>query len=151
MAMVNENPCGPGASFAVQMPDGSLRRATWCRVCGVSCWPAERDTDSRCDRHQGRNPCAIEGCHRSRPAPSNGELGLDQVICGRHWRALIPARSRARRAYHAHFRRAKRQGGWSYSSVKRFYRFWDSLVALARRRAASGHIDIAAIEREFGA
>ena len=54
-----------------------------------------------------------------------------------------------RRAYHAFFRRAKRHG-WSDELTAQFWRFWDSLVASARRRAAGGHLDIAEIERMFG-
>lgn len=145
--MVNENPCGPGASFAVQMPDGSLRRATWCRVCGVSCWPAERDTDSRCDRHQGRNPCAIEGCHRSTAA--NHGLALNIWLCGRHWRAFVPPRSKMRRHYHRLWRLADK-AEWRKPYRFKFWRYWFWLVKVARDRAAGGHIDLAAIEREFG-
>lgn len=107
----------------------------------------------RCSRHIGRNPCAIEGCHRTGAAPID-ESGFpchydDQLICAEHWRRLIPPRSRERRLYHAHFRRAKRQG-WTEENRRAFWRYWDRLVAIARRRAAEGHLDIAEINRIMG-
>lgn len=107
----------------------------------------------RCDRHHDRNPCAIEGCKRTRVAPtaSNGNphIADDQSLCAEHWRRFVPPRSRQRRAYHAHFRRAKRQG-WTHSNNRAFWRFWDTLVASARRRASEGSVDEAEIARMFG-
>ncbi len=103
----------------------------------------------RCEKHVERNPCAIEGCRRTTAAPESGRLGSDQWLCGEHWRRFVPPRSLRRRAYHAYFRRAKREG-WSPPLRRKFWRFWDSLVASARSRAAGGHIDKGEIERLFG-
>jgi hypothetical protein len=123
---------------------------SWCRVCGRSLRPGSPEgDDARCDAHAGRNPCAIEGCRRSTSAPEDGTLSLDQCICGTHWRLLVPIGSARRRAYHAHFRRAKRHG-WTPRRIEQFNRFWDSLIASARRRSGEGHIDKASIDRLFG-
>jgi hypothetical protein len=107
--------------------------------------PAKREY--RCPKHLDRNPCAIEGCKRTTSA--NGYHSADVWICGEHWRRYIPARSLRRRAYHAFFRRAKRHG-WSEELKADFWRFFDALVASARRRSSGGHIDVAEIERLFG-
>ena len=103
----------------------------------------------RCAKHLGRNPCAIEGCSRTRAVGEDRQHATDQWMCSDHWRRFVPPRSMRRRAYHAFFRRAKRHG-WSDELTAQFWRFWDSLVASARRRAAGGHLDIAEIERMFG-
>jgi len=107
----------------------------------------------RCAKHAKSNPCAIEGCGRTRSAPDRADgtpyLANDQTICPEHWKRYIPARSRARRAYHAHFRRAKRLG-WDDKRERAFWLFWRRLVAMARRRAAEGHIDEAEINRLMG-
>lgn len=103
----------------------------------------------RCDRHYGRNPCAIEGCKRTTAAPSSGELRNDQWFCGEHWRRYVPPRSLRRRLYHRFFRLAKRDG-WGDDLRRRFWRFWDRLVADARRRATEGDLNMDEIERIIG-
>lgn len=132
-----------------------------CGCCGRSSLRPGDATDCiteypgaiRCADHHGRNPCAIEGCRRTRAAPIGGNgwpiHSDDQTICADHWRRYVPPRSRMRRAYHAHFRRAKRQG-WTDANKRAFWRFWDQLVRLARKRAEGGHIDKAAIDRLMG-
>jgi len=131
-----------------------------CGCCGAALVPAEAASitswtngATRCDRHQGRNPCAIEGCRRTRAAPRSAEGEAhhadDQWLCADHWRRFVPPRSARRRAYHGFFRRAKRHG-WTVDLRQRFWRFWDQLVRQARRRAAAGHLDQAAIGRMFG-
>lgn len=102
----------------------------------------------RCERHRTRNPCAVEGCSRTREAPTHF-LADDQTICADHWRRYVPPRSRARRAYHAHFRRAKKLG-WGDGRNKAFWRFWSTLVQMVRRRADAGHLDEAEINRLMG-
>lgn len=107
----------------------------------------------RCADHHDRNACAIAGCKRTHPAPELDSGGLyiadGQWLCPDHWRRYVPPRSRMRRAYHAHFRRAKRQG-WTEANKRAFWRFWDQLVRLARMRSTEGHIDKAAIDRLMG-
>lgn len=126
-----------------------------CGVCGEWTDAFERGSIliGRCEKHQGRNPCAIEGCKRTRAAPQREDGGHylrdDQWLCHDHWRRYVPPRSRMRRAYHAHFRRAKRQG-WTDANRIAFWRFWDQLVRLARRRSTEGHIDKAEIDRLMG-
>lgn len=107
----------------------------------------------RCSKHHGRNPCAIEGCRRTRAAPL-GDHGFpchhdDQWICAEHWRRFVPPRSRLRRTYHAHFRRAKRQG-WTERNRVAFWRFWEWLIITVRRRSGEGHVDIDEINRIMG-
>lgn len=110
----------------------------------------------RCYKHRDRNPCAIEGCTRSTPAPENselpdaeGRLRNDQWICGIHWKRYVPPRSARRRAYNAFFRRAKREG-WHPQLNRKFWRFWNTLIIAARRRGAEGYVDEATIKRLFG-
>jgi len=107
----------------------------------------------RCHKHARQNPCVIEGCTRVRGAPeySDGspKLSNNEVICAEHWRRYVPPRSRVRRIYHAHFRRAKRLG-WNDKRAAAFYAFWNRLVARVRSRATDGHIDEAEIKRLFG-
>ncbi len=122
------------------------------RICGCCGEPARcyiRGLWARCHKHEDRNPCAIDGCKRTRAVPSGGHLRDDQWICADHWRRYVPPRSRIRRAYHAHFRRAKRQG-WTESNGKAFWRFWDLLVKTVRRRDGEGFVDEAEINRIMG-
>lgn len=130
----------------------------WCQVCGArAIYETAADVRAgnlqRCEKHAERNPCAIEGCRRSTEAPRNsaGQLHLanDQWLCSEHWRRFVPPRSKRRRAYHAFFRRARRDG-WTPKLERRFWRFWDTLVASARQRATEGFVDEAAINRLFG-
>lgn len=133
-----------------------LEPEPYCQCCGAAFVPAETESlttwgngQSRCARHHDRNPCAIDGCKRTTSA-HQGRLADDQWLCSEHWRRFVPPRSARRRAYHAFFRRAKRQGGWTSEDRKRFWRFWDGLVRSARRRSADGFIDESAIGRLFG-
>lgn len=127
-----------------------------CRVCGD---PAAFEPGAtveaeqlrphtwRCTKHKDRNPCVIEGCKRSTNAGS--QLRDDQWFCGEHWRRFVPPRSRARRLYHSHFRRAKKMG-WTKKNRLAFWGFWDRLVQRARTRATEGHLDVAEINRIMG-
>lgn len=121
-----------------------------CGCCGEPShtWTRGSILWARCGKHENRNPCAIEGCTRTHAAP-DGRHADDQWICSDHWRAYVPPRSKLRRAYHAHFRRAKRQG-WTDRNKRAFWRFWESLVKTARRRAGEGFIDEAEINRIMG-
>lgn len=106
----------------------------------------------RCAKHHHWNPCVIEGCTRMRSAiGTDGKIRLanNQVVCAEHWRRYVPPRSRERRLYHRHFRRAKRLG-WNDDRIASFYAFWNRLVARVRARATEGHLDEAEINRLFG-
>lgn len=130
---------GPGVESLCEWPDGLIR----------------------CGKHYDRNPCAVEGCRRTRAAPTDGDgfpcVADDQFICADHWRRYVPPGSRVRRAYLAFHRQAKRHGwGWKGKRGQsarldwRYRRFWDQLVAMIRRRSTEGHIDEAAISQLMG-
>ena len=119
-----------------------------CACCGGP-WRIKWDREEyRCEKHSNRNPCAIEGCTRTTSAEDIAKRS-DQWICGTHWRAYVPPRSVRRRAYHAFFRKARRHG-WDDDLRRRFWRFWDQLVATARKRAAEGYINETEIKQLFG-
>lgn len=101
----------------------------------------------RCQKHRDRNPCAIEGCQRTRPA--EGRWADDQHLCAEHWRRFVPPRSAARRAYHRFFRTAKKTD-WTPELRRRFWRFWDGLVKRARRQSVEGRLDMTEINQMFG-
>lgn len=135
-------------------------RAPRCQCCGKDEFRAQlvdpTEGPWRCYDHRDRNPCAIEGCTRTRAAPENSEfpdpfnrLRTDQWLCSTHWRRFAPPRSVRRRAYHAFFRRAKRHG-WDNDLRRQFWRFWDQLVKTARAKATEGSIDKTAIDKLFG-
>lgn len=141
----------------------SIVRAPVCACCGD--WDVVRHENGglspyRCAKHRLHNPCVIEGCTRVRAAPLSSAgtpvLANNQTFCSEHWRRYVPPRSPARLAYHRFWRIAKRQAtpdnphGWTMALDRRFQRFWRGLVQRARRRATEGHIDEAAIMREFG-
>lgn len=124
-----------------------------CPCCGrtrretrLQRWSARSMTDLRCERHAGRNPCAVDGCQRTTAGDAPAS---DQWLCSEHWRRYVPPGSRARRAYRRHFRRAKRYG-WTPDSISAFHRFWDMLIRQVRRRSAEGHLDVEEINRVMG-
>lgn len=131
-------------------------RAPVCACCGDTS-PQSRGTGYwspyRCWRHGDRNPCAIEGCTRTRAA--KGRLDNSAWICRDHWRAFCPPRSLRRRAFLAYFRKAKKLGygpndRWPDELEESYWRFWRRLISNARHKAAGGNLDIAQIERLFG-
>lgn len=120
-----------------------------CYCCGCIAWIGEGadQLNPRCHHHLDRNPCVIEGCTRT--TARSGPLRNDQWICSIHWRAYVPPRSALRRAYHRFFRIAKREG-WTPELRRRFWRFWDGIVARVRRMSTEGTIDEKAIAEMFG-
>lgn len=146
-----------------------LARVPACGCCGrhtlngsmSDCITTYGNGATRCADHHGRNPCAIEGCKRTRAAPTytTGEPyhADDQTLCAEHWKRYVPPRGLRRATYHGFFRQAKKHGwGWKGPDGKsprldwRFRRFWDLLVRQARRRAQEGHVDVAEINRLMG-
>lgn len=120
-----------------------------CACCGERWLTMHGHSDNwRCGKHRDRNPCAIEGCKRTTAAPE-GQLATDQWLCSEHWRLYCPPRSMRRRLYHRYFRKAK-WFGWTPELERSFWRFWDRLVADARKRATDGYIDETEINRIFG-
>lgn len=143
-------------------------RGTWngmtyalCRVCGDTAtsegeWTEElkvRPDLWRCTRHHDRNPCVIEGCSRSRAA--KGNMSIDHVICGEHWRRYIPPGSPGRRALNRLARTAKKLGyartaRWPRELEARWWRLWAGLVRRARQQSTEGMLDEAEINKLFG-
>lgn len=111
----------------------------------------------RCEKHVGRDPCAIEGCSRTTATPKGaGPDDGSRWLCSVHWKIGVPPRSMLRRQYHRYFRLAKRHGweakiGSSMQPLRvRFWLFWHKLVEIARKRCSDGDIDVAEIHRMFG-
>lgn len=122
------------------------------RWAGEGVWLARGDTcpekrQYRCARHRDRNPCAIEGCERTRAA--HGRFADDQHLCSEHWRRFVPPRSATRRAYHRFWRIAKKTD-WTPVLRRRFERFWNGLVTRARRQSVEGRLDMTEIGKMFG-
>lgn len=118
-----------------------------CRVCGEPAW-----ANLRCTKHQDRNPCAAEGCRRTRAA--HGQLRDDASLCGEHWRAFVPPGSPTRRAFNRLAALAKRLGykrtdRWPDELEDRWWRLWRGVMRRVRR-GAEGHIDEQAIRAMFG-
>jgi hypothetical protein len=135
-----------------QQADYVIEQVDCCSCCGkawhevaMCVWA---NGEARCDQHHDRNPCAIEACARTTAADGVARRS-DQWLCHEHWRRFVPPRMRARRLYHAYFRKAKRYG-WTDHLYDRFRRFWDRLIIDVRRRSAEGDLDITAIEKMFG-
>lgn len=125
-----------------------LQSVPSCRVCGEPAWP-----NLRCTKHQDRNPCAAEGCRRTRKAV-NGQLHDDWSLCGEHWRAFVPPGSPTRRAFNRLARLAKKLGykrtdRWPEELEERWWSLWRGVMRRVRR-GAEGHIDEQAIRRLFG-
>lgn len=132
----------------------------YCSVCGLASALEEcpacitwDNGETRCRRHEDRNPCVVEGCMRTRA--SKGHPLSDAHICGEHWRKYVPPRSPERRALQRMFRLAKKAGfnrntRWSDDLERRYWRIWAAVVQRGRRRSSAGHIDEAAIHRLFG-
>jgi hypothetical protein len=105
----------------------------------------------RCAKHVGRNPCLIEGCGRTFKAQGRGQgfwYANDQIICGQHWRGLIPPGSRERRVLQR-IARVARRIGWTDDLSNRESRIWRHITAIARARAA-GDIDMDEVSRLMG-
>lgn len=98
-----------------------------------------------CSEHRERIKCVVPDCVRTASREKRGS----EWICSEHWRRYVPPRSRLRRLYHAHFRRAKRLG-WDDKRTAQFWRFWEWLVDGVIARATEGHIDMTEINKLFG-
>jgi len=125
-----------------------------CRCCGEELIYAEGERPSsrqhwRCERHKGRNPCAIDDCTKTHAAPTSGELADHDWMCPVHWRRYVPPHSARRRAYHAFWRKAQKEG-WHPDLRRRFWRFWEALVRSARAKHSAGGVDMAEINRIMG-
>lgn len=118
-----------------------------CRCCGEPAWE-----NLRCTKHQDRNPCAVEGCTRTRKA--NGYLTDDASLCGVHWKAFVPPNSPVRRAFNRLARLAKKLGykrtdRWPPELEARWWRLWSGVIRRIRRGDEAA-LDIDEINRMFG-
>lgn len=129
-----------------------------CRVCGQSAMAMEFDREFpetwRCFKHRRRNPCAIEGCTRSRDAGEGALNAGHYWVCGEHWKIVCPPNSKERRTYLRFFRIAKKMGReegmrWPVSLENRYWRFWHGLIRRGRKKCA-GDLDMTEINRLFG-
>jgi len=137
------------ASWAAVADQFEVRPAPGCNCCGERHFSMHLEGEiARCEKHRGRNPCAVEGCRRT--CAADGRLANDQFLCSEHWRRFVPPRSPTRRAYHRFFQLAKKRGGWDRPLERRFRRFWRALINRARSQHENGRIDVAEINQLFG-
>lgn len=106
----------------------------------------------RCWRHLERNPCAVEGCEKTRAA--KGHFSNDAYLCRDHWRQVCPPRSQPRAVVNRLFRLARKRGygraeDWSRDLETRYWRVWGALVARARSQT-SGDLDMTEINKLMG-
>lgn len=119
-----------------------------CDCCGETARTWIDRKLGRCFRHQGRNPCAIEGCKRTTKAPDD-RYSTEDWICGTHWRQFVPPGSQMRRVYHRLWRLKKKRGEWTPDLTARFWRVWRRIVATARA-ASRGDVDMTEVNKLFG-
>lgn len=122
-----------------------------CVVCGQVSYD---ESTNRCYTHRGRTPCSIEGCTRNRKFDGWISDG-GNWICGDHWKLVCPPRSALRRTYLRFFRIARRlgveNGRWPADLERRYWRFFNGLIARFHRRVNSeAAIDVDEINRMFG-
>lgn len=88
----------------------------------------------RCEKHVGRNPCAIEGCGKTR---ANRHPSSDDHLCGTHWK-MTPYRFKA--IYRRIWREAKRnvrkhigdRQGFTEQLNARYWRNWHRVIRETR-------------------
>lgn len=72
-----------------------------CQCCGERYRVTGNGTEARCAKHVGRNPCAVEGCKRTRSAAPwhEGFAYRNNVyLCGEHYRLAAPLGSHGDRS-----------------------------------------------------
>lgn len=97
----------------------------------------------RCEQHIGRNPCAIEGCGRTR---EGNRPALTSWLCGAHWRRVS---ARSKLVYKRIWRLQKKSGGWTDILNHRYWRIWGAIILEAQRNAR-GDVDMKAVSELFG-
>lgn len=107
-----------------------------CNCCRQTNYLTEWAGDAyRCGKHHDSNPCAIEGCTRTRRA--KGFISNDVFLCSVHWRIACPPRSPMRRALNRLWRLHKKTGKtkWDPALDARYWRLWRGIIARARGRS----------------
>lgn len=127
-----------------------INRVWTCLCCGEVAWE-----NRRCTKHQDRNPCVVEGCHRTRAA--NGYLSDRIAVCGQHFKAYVRPGTRDRKVLNGFFRKAKKMGfgrtdAWPDQLERRYWTFWRLLMRriITRSQAPEGTLDEAEIRKMFG-
>lgn len=128
----------------------TLEPAAVCAVCGKHQFLADLTLvtegpprQHRCERHVGRNPCAVDGCIRTR-AGDRPALGLH--LCGRHWR-LVPREMRL--VHNRIWRLVRKSSGWTDLLLARYWRTWWRICRAANERAR-GDVDMLEVSKLFG-
>lgn len=118
-------------------------RRPCCECCGANPHGRDRprrglqqvaDGTWRCEKHVGRNPCAIEGCGKTR---ASKHPASDSHLCGPHWKmAPHPLKLVYRRLWRLAKRNVRRrigdEQGWTENLSSRYWRNWYRLVEGAR-------------------
>lgn len=137
-------------SLSVEWPYGRrhvhIAPVIACQCCGridSARIVASDPPQVRCEQHVGRNPCAVQGCRRTR---EGNRPALDSWLCGAHWRGVS---RRSKRIYARIWRLQKKSGGWTDTLNTRFWRIWGAIV-LEARRAARGDVDMKEVGELFG-
>lgn len=121
-----------------------------CQCCGAWWGISGSVPHFRCQKHVGRNPCAIEGCKCT--TADRGHPSSDDYLCGKHFRPLVTPRERrtlnmVRRKYRTAIRRG--DGEEQLRTTVLYWKVLRRMVKLARRRSA-GDIDMTEINKMFG-
>lgn len=134
---------GPVAEAKIDSMFVRIERAPCCGCCGANPWGRDRPQRPvieaapdvwRCEKHIGRNPCAIEGCGKTRAC---NYYASDNYLCGAHWKR-VPYALKA--IYRRHWRIAKAnrrrligdEQGFTDPLTERYWRNWYRLVRETR-------------------
>jgi hypothetical protein len=153
-------------AWVEQRPDAhhfAIQRAAACSCCGAVndygirndiVLVADRLTTGplyRCAKHRESNPCAVDGCARTRGAARYYNDRL--YLCAEHWKLACPPRSSARAVYNRLFKLKRQHSGkdgtWPQDLDNRYWRVWGAIVRRARSETA-GDIDMDEINKMFG-
>jgi hypothetical protein len=120
-------------------------RRPCCECCGGNPWgygPRRRwvkiqevdDGTWRCEKHLGRNPCAIEGCGKTR---ANRRPSSDDHLCGAHWKFTPQVRKLIYRKLWRLAKKNARKGigdrqGFTPELNARYWRNWHRLIQETR-------------------
>jgi hypothetical protein len=123
------------SAWALVSEQFEIVAAPCCSCCGHPPWkPASSGGAYRCEKHRDSNPCAVEGCTRTRAA--KGWLANDVFLCSTHWRIACPPLSPMRRALNRIYRLHKRATETDKPALNaRWWRLWRGIVSRARGRS----------------
>jgi hypothetical protein len=152
-------------AWVEQRPDAEqfeVKRAPACSCCGaintigirmdvVRVAARAAGPIYRCAKHRESNPCAVDGCDRTRGAARYHDDRL--FLCVEHWKLACPPRSPARAVYNRLFRLQRaltgKNGAWPQELDNRYWRVWGAIVRRARSETA-GDVDMTEINKLFG-